>query len=140
MTYSIPLEVFEEDQRTEEYLKNKRAKKEETKSSVEKFAIQKIKSLIPEYNKIELVMYIDDSSYSIDFFVTNGQKKQSCLDLIDEGIISNKAYEAVAETIAKYARASENYKAGSVNKYRTSETKYNKNYKEFSLFENVLFI
>ena len=47
--------------------------------TVEQFAIQQIKSLISGYDKIELEMYIDDVSYSIDFLVTiDGQKKQ-CL-------------------------------------------------------------
>lgn len=88
--------------------------------TVEQFAIQQIKTLISGYDEIELEMYIDDVSYSIDFLVTiDGQKKQ-CLDLIDEGVITNKAYEAVAQTIAEYVRASENYTAGSVNKYKLS--------------------
>lgn len=88
--------------------------------TVEQFAIQQVNTLISGYDKMELEMYIDDVSYSIDFLVTiDGQKKQ-CLDLIDEGEITNKAYETVAKTIAEYVRASENYKPGSVNKYKAS--------------------
>lgn len=88
--------------------------------TVEQFAIQQVSTLISGYDKIELEMYVDDVSYSIDFLATiDGQKKQ-CLDLIDEGVIRNKAYEAVAKTIAEYVRASENYKAGGVNKYKIS--------------------
>lgn len=65
-------------------------------------------------------MYIDDVSYSIDFLVMiDGQEKQ-CLDLIDEGTITNKAYEAVAKAIAEHIRASAEYKPGSVNKYKVS--------------------
>lgn len=86
--------------------------------TAEQFAIQQINTLISGYEKIELEMYIDDLSYSIDFLVTiDGQKKQ-CLDLIDEGTITNKAYETVAQTIAEYTRASKDYKRGNVNKYR----------------------
>ena len=89
--------------------------------TVEQFAIQQLNTLISGYEKIELEMYIDDVSYSIDFLVTiDGQRKQ-CLDLIDEGTITNKAYEAVAQTIAKYARASEDYKTGRVNKYKVTK-------------------
>lgn len=88
--------------------------------TVEQFAIQQINTLISGCDKIELEMYIDDVSYSIDFLVTiNGQKKQ-CLDLIDEGVVANKAYEAVAKSIAEFARCSESYKSGSVNKYKAS--------------------
>jgi len=88
--------------------------------TVEQFAIQQLNTLISGYEKIELEMYIDDVSYSIDFLVTiDGQKKQ-CLDLIDEGTITNKAYEAVAQTIAEYVRASKDYKTGSVNKYKAT--------------------
>jgi len=87
--------------------------------TVEEFAIQQINTLISGYDKIEVEMYIDDLSYSVDFIVTiDGQKKQ-CLDLIDEGLITNKAYESVAEKIAEFVRVSENYKSGSVNKYKT---------------------
>lgn len=89
--------------------------------TVEQFAIQQLNTLISGYEKIELEMYIDDVSYSIDFLVTiDGQKKQ-CLDLIDEGTITNKAYETVAQTIAEYVRASEDYKTGSVNKYKATK-------------------
>ena len=89
--------------------------------TVEQFAIQQLNTLISGYEKIELEMYIDDVSYSIDFLVTiDGQKKQ-CLDLIDDGTIKNKAYEAVAQTIAEYVRASEDYKTGSVNKYKATK-------------------
>lgn len=88
--------------------------------TVEQFAIQQLNTLISGYEKIELEMYIDDVSYSIDFLVTiDGQKKQ-CLDLIDEGTITNKAYEAAAQTIAEYVRASKDYKTGSVNKYKAT--------------------
>lgn len=88
--------------------------------TVEQFAIQQVNTLISGYDKIELEMYIDDVSYSIDFLVTlDGQKKQ-CLDLIDEGIITNKAYETVAKVIAEYVRVSEYYKPGCVNKYSVS--------------------
>ena len=65
-------------------------------------------------------MYIDDVSYSIDFFVTIDGQKRQCLDLIDEGVITNKAYEAVAKAIADYIRASAEYKPGCVNKYKVS--------------------
>lgn len=87
---------------------------------VEQFAIQQINTLISGYDKIELEMYVDDVSYSVDFLVIiNGQKKQ-CLDLIDEGVVANKAYEAAAKRIAEFARTSESYKSGSVNKYKVS--------------------
>ena len=86
--------------------------------TVEQFAIQQIDTLISGYERIELEMYIDDVSYSVDFWVMiDGQKKQ-CLDLIDEGAIKNKDYEAVARTIVEYVRASKDYKTGSVNKYK----------------------
>lgn len=88
--------------------------------TIEQFAIQQINTLISGYDKIELEMYIDDVSYSIDFLVMiDGQEKQ-CLDLVDEGAVANKAYEAVARSIAEFARASESYIPGSVNKYKTS--------------------
>ena len=86
--------------------------------TVEQFAIQQLDALILEYEKIEVEMYIDDISYSVDFLATiNGQKKQ-CLDLIDEGVISIKEYEKVVKSIAEYARTSKDYKKGSVNKYK----------------------
>lgn len=86
--------------------------------TIEQFAIQQLDTLISGYEKIELEMYVDDVSYSIDFLVTiNGQKKQ-CLDLIDENMISGNEYEKVAKTIAEYIRASKDYKKGIVNKYK----------------------
>ena len=88
--------------------------------TVEQFAVQQVNSLISGCEKIELKMYVDDVSYSIDFLVTiDGQKKQ-CLDLIDEGVVDTKAYEAAARSVAEFARASKSYKSGSVNKYSLS--------------------
>lgn len=84
---------------------------------VEEYAIQQINTLIPKYEKLEIELYIDDVSYSIDFFVTfNGQRKQ-CLDLIDENIISNQLYEEISKRIAEFARNSNEYKKGKINKY-----------------------
>ena len=88
--------------------------------TVEQFAIQQINTLISGYDEIELEMYVDDRSFSIDFIVTvNGERKQ-CLDLIDEGVIPMRAYEAVSDKIVAHVRASEGYKSGSVNIYKTS--------------------
>lgn len=88
--------------------------------TVEQFAIQQINTLISGYDEIELEMYVDDRSFSIDFIVTvNGERKQ-CLDLIDEGVIPMRAYEAVSDKIVAHVRASEGYKSGSVNKYKIS--------------------
>lgn len=93
--------------------------------TVEQFAIQQINTLISEYDKMDIEMYIDDVSYSVDFMVTIDKQKKQCLDLIDEGVIANKAYEAVAQKIAEFVRASENYKPGSINKYKYHLEKYN---------------
>jgi hypothetical protein len=121
--------IFENVQFLNEEVRYKKKKKDipdtfqkgGKRMTVEQFAIQQLNTLIPGYEKIELEMYIDDVSYSIDFLVTiDGQRKQ-CLDLIDEGTITNKAYEAVAQTIAKYARASEDYITGRVNKYKVTK-------------------
>ena len=85
--------------------------------TVEKYTIKQINTLITDYEKLEIDISIDDSSYSVDFFITNKGKRQCCIDLIDENIISNKSYEKVAKNIAKFARESNGYIKGKINKY-----------------------
>lgn len=85
--------------------------------TVEKYSIKQINTLISDYEKLEINISIADSSYFVDFFVTNKGKRQCCIDLIDENIISNKSYEKVAKNIAKFVRESNGYKKGKINKY-----------------------
>ncbi|WP_418725218.1 hypothetical protein [Dysosmobacter sp.] len=86
--------------------------------TIETYASQQIRTLLPKCEKLEIELYIGDSDFSVDFFGTiNGQRKQ-CLDFIDEGIISEKEYDKVAESIVNFVRNSEDFRPGKVNKYR----------------------
>lgn len=86
--------------------------------TIETYASQQIRTLIPKCEKLEIELYIGDTDSSVDFFGTiNGQRKQ-CLDFIDEGVISEKEYNKVAKDIVNFVRSSENFCPGKVNKYR----------------------
>ncbi len=88
--------------------------------TVENFAIQQIKALVPNCDELEIELYIDDLSYSVDFSVLIDRQRKQCLDLIDDGVFTNKEYEKAAEKIADYTRSSVNYKKGCVNKFKTT--------------------
>ena len=86
--------------------------------TIETYASQQIRTLLPKCEKLEIELYIGDTDSSVDFFGTiNGQRKQ-CLDFIDEGVISEKEYNKVAKDIVNFVRGSENFRPGKVNKYR----------------------
>lgn len=69
-------------------------------SELENFVAKQIKTLVPHYDKVELEAVITSSSYSIEFFaIVNGQKKQS-FQMIDEGLFSEKSFNAASKAIA----------------------------------------
>ena len=85
--------------------------------SVIEYATQQIAYLLSPCDKLELELFIDDISYSIDFFVSTGTVRKQCTDLIDEEIISESEYREVAKKIADYARQSSEYESGAINEF-----------------------
>lgn len=81
------------------------------------FTAEQIKKIIPEYEKLELRATISDTSRSIEFFVTIKGERKQCYELVDEGIINDAALEKVFVAIADFARKTDGYKNGEVNKF-----------------------
>lgn len=90
---------------------------------LKRYVSNQIKKLVHRFDTIEFTALVDDHSYSIDFFVINkNEKKKSCLDMIDDGIINSKEYDIFARTMAQYIRKANYYNNGEVNKYKCEIT------------------
>ena len=86
-------------------------------SAIEKYAVQKISELVPQYEKLEVDAIVNDDSYSISFYATVNGKRLQCYQLADKGIVSEKLVDATFEDIAKFIRASDEYTAAQLNEY-----------------------
>lgn len=86
-------------------------------SELELFISKQIKILVPSFETIELKASVSTSSFSIEFFATINGKRMQCFEMIDEGMFTEKDFNAVSKTIANYFRGLPNFKANSINKY-----------------------
>jgi hypothetical protein len=87
-------------------------------TEVEKFALEQIKGLVPEFQKLEFRSNIGDTSRVIVFTVwINGEKVQ-CYDLADRGVFPETTLEKVFDAITAFIRHSGEYKKGEANKLR----------------------
>jgi len=110
---SSGLESFINDLFNEDDIVEESSQSDDLKS----YSVKQINSLLSKWDILEIKISLNDSSYSVNFFVTINGKRRQCLDLVDDGIISEKKYEAVEDAIVKYARTMPDYKPGTINKY-----------------------
>jgi len=82
----------------------------------EERAVELVKELIPNFNKLEFKASISDTSHSIEFFVWIGNEKWQCFELADNGEIDESKMEKLFDTYAQFFRKSDGYKTGEVNK------------------------
>ena len=81
------------------------------------FISEQIKTLIPEYDAIELKATVSSSSFSVEFFATIAGKRMQCFEMIDEGMFTEKKFNLASKNIANYLRKMSDFKQDSVNKY-----------------------
>lgn len=86
-------------------------------SELELFVAEQIKTLVPSYDTVELKATVSASSFSVEFFATVDGKKMQCFEMIDEGMFTEKKYNAASKTIANYFRGLSDFNAGGINKY-----------------------
>lgn len=78
---------------------------------------EQIKTLVPNYDAVELKATVSASSFSVEFFVTVDGKKMQCFEMMDEGIFSEKEFNTVSKAIANYCRGLSDFNADGINKY-----------------------
>lgn len=86
-------------------------------TELETYIIDQLKQLVPNAEALEVRAIISDSSCSVEFFATIEKRKYQCFDMIDNGIIKEKDYDATVKQIAKHIRNSSEYCSGQINKF-----------------------
>ena len=86
-------------------------------TELELFVSEQIKALIPIYETVELKATVSLSSFSVEFFATVDGTKMQCLEMIDEGMFTEKNFNAASKAIANYCRGLADFNANSNNKY-----------------------
>ena len=86
-------------------------------TEVELFVADQIKTLVPIYDTVELKAIVSASSFSVEFFATVDGKKMQCFEMIDEGMFTEKNFNAASKIIANYFRGLYDFNAEGINKY-----------------------
>ena len=109
---------------------------------LEAYVSRKIKDFLKsnkvKYENLKIDIMVDDTSYSVDFLLDYNCKRMCFLDLVDDGIISEKKFEKeVEEDIIRHIRSSDVYRHGKVNKITLTESDYSNT---SNIFESVRFL
>ena len=86
-------------------------------TELELFVAEQIKTLVPNYNTVELKATVSASSFSVEFFATVDGKKMQCFEMIDEGMFTEKNFNIASKAIANYFRGLSDFNADGINKY-----------------------
>ena len=86
-------------------------------TELELFVSEKIKTLVPNYEALELKATVSSSSFSVEFFATVDGKKMQCFEMIDAGMFTEKNFNVVSKAIANYCRGLNGFNADGINKY-----------------------
>ena len=86
-------------------------------TELELFVSEQIKTLVPNYEALELKATVSSSSFSVEFFATVDGKKMQCFEMIDAGMFTKKNFNVVSKAIANYCRGLNGFNADGINKY-----------------------
>ena len=86
-------------------------------TELELFVSEQIKTLVPNYEALELKATVSSSSFSVEFFATVDGKKMQCFEMIDAGMFTEKNFNVVSKAIANYCRGLNGFNADGINKY-----------------------
>ena len=86
-------------------------------TELELFVAEQIKTLMPSYDTVELKATVSASSFSVEFFATVDGKKMQCFEMIDEGMFTEKNFNAASKAIANYFRNLSDFNTDGINKY-----------------------
>lgn len=86
-------------------------------TELELFVSEQIKTLVPNYDIVELNAIVNSSSFSVEFFATVDGKKMQCFEMIDEGMFTEKDFNTASRAIANYFRGLSDFNANGINKY-----------------------
>ena len=86
-------------------------------SELEQFVSEQLKTLVPNYEVIDLKATVSTSSFSVEFFATVNGKRMQCFEMMDAGMFAEKSFNLVSKAIANYCRGMSDFNAQTINKY-----------------------
>ena len=86
-------------------------------TELELFVSKQIKTLVPNYERVELRATVSSSSFSVEFFATIDGRKMQCFEMIDTGMFSEKDFNIASKAIANYFRKLPDFNTSGINKY-----------------------
>lgn len=86
-------------------------------TELENFTSKQIKTLIPQYDTIELNATISSASFSVEFFATINGKRMQCFQMIDDGCFTEKDFNTFSKSVVNYIRALSDFNNSDINKY-----------------------
>ena len=86
-------------------------------TELELFVSERIKTLVPNYEDVELKATVSSSSFSVEFFATVDGKRMQCFEMIDKGMFTEKNFNIASKAIANYCRGQADFNADGINKY-----------------------
>ena len=72
--------------------------------------------MLPDVEQIEVRAYVNDYSYSVEFWVIVDGNRMQCFEMVDKGMLKESDVKSVNQSIAKFIRNSSTYKKGKLNK------------------------
>ena len=81
------------------------------------FVSKQIRTLVPNYDSVELKATVSSSSFSVEFFITISGKKMQYFEMIDKGMFTEKNFNIISKAIANHFRGLPNFNTDSINKY-----------------------
>ena len=86
-------------------------------AKLEHFLAEQMKTLVPNYDTVELKATVSSSSFSVEFFVTVNGKRKQCFQMIDDGQFTEKNFNIFSKAIANYVRGLPDFIKKDINKY-----------------------
>ena len=86
-------------------------------AKLEHFLAEQMKTLVPNYDTVELKATVSSSSFSVEFFVTVNGKRKQCFQMIDDGQFTEKNFNIFSKAIANYVRELPDFNKNGINKY-----------------------
>jgi DNA-dependent RNA polymerase auxiliary subunit epsilon len=92
-------------------------------SELEKYVVDTLAPLIPNYEKLDVRANVGDKTYSVEFFATINGKKMQCFDMVDNDMLQEKELDNAFKAIAEHIRSTTDYVPGTINKISFSVSK-----------------
>lgn len=86
-------------------------------NELENYVSEQLKTLVSNYDVIELEAAVTSSSVSVEFFATVEGKRMQCFQMIDNGMFTEKDFNAVSKAIANYIRRQPTFNKDGINRY-----------------------